>query len=115
MGAFASLLITDARSHGSYRLRFSSLVSKMLDGVDYVYLHKDEKRGFILVTPIREKWREDDPSAFHLHTNGNAKYISMNRLLLHEGFLRKEMFGKRYKVKYDRYGRLYIFLNEVVK
>ena len=113
---YASLLIVDTKSNESYRIRFTAFVTeKMLNGIKYVYLHKTDNH--IIVTPLSDEWKaEQNPYAIPIHRidRGKAAAISLNNLVKNERWLPKGFFGKRYKVKRDKKGKIYICLKEEV-
>lgn len=113
--AFVRFTMSDTNASEIYRMRFSKVVSeKMLGGIEFVHLHKTD--NYIIVTPITEAWKADgDNSAIPLvRKSDGSVLITLNRLVKREAFLHKGLFGHRYKVKRDRYGRIYVCLNEVV-
>lgn len=112
---YASLLNADANNE-LYRIRFTVMVSeKLLKGINYVHLQKTD--SYIIVTPLTAEWKTDgNPFSVPVYRNKDRSVcISLTKLVKHEGFVRKSLFGKRYKVKRDKKGKIYICLKEVVE
>ena len=96
-------------SNENYRIRFSRLASVLFDGVEWVKISKT--MDYIVLTPLQAR----EQYAFHVCRDPyNAAWISFVYLVRREGEVSKTLFGKRYKVKRDKKGRIYICLNEVV-
>ncbi len=112
---FASLLFVNGKNFDSYKLRFTTMVSRYLDGVNYVRLYKTGNH--LIVEPLTQDWKaEGSKAAFPVcrESKTGAVMIQLTDLVHNERFLRKELFGKRYKVRKDKKGRLYVCLNEEV-
>ena len=116
--AWASMLKTETNDSTLYRIRFNRLTSKLLDGIEWVYVTKTEK--YLVFTPV------DNPEIKASHmvhvshkfdSGHNIAEISMNRIVLHEGIVSRSFFGKmmRYKVKRGKDGKVFIGLTEVAQ
>ncbi len=109
--AWASLCITNTDNSTYYRIRFNRLAGKLLDGTRYVVLSKTVDGNYLVISPIDHAENGSltvtrDPYGFcWLHITS----------LVTGGNLPKRLFRKRYKVKRDKAGRIYVCLKEVVK
>ena len=120
--AWCSLLCTSTNRNTLYRLRFNQVSSVLLGGVDYAYVQKTPK--YLVLFPADEK---TDPlktnNRVHIvhkderNINRPVVEVCLNRIVLHEGLLSSDYFGskKRYKVKRDKHGNVYICLQEVAE
>ena len=109
--AWASLLKVDTSDTEAYKVRFNALTSRLLDNVSRVKVYAN--RRYVVFEPTTEVSKE----TFGVFRDGgrNAYCVSLNRLVNQERVLSKERFGKRYKVKKDQKGRIYICLTEEVE
>lgn len=109
--AYVSFLCSKGNVYDNYLMRFNQLASVLLDGVDWVTMRKSDKY-IILDTALEDA---ENPEVYHVwHDPRNAALISLSSLVKKEGAIGKSMFGKRYKVKRDRQGRVYICVKEIV-
>lgn len=109
--AWASLCVTNTDNSTYYRIRFNRTAGKLLDGVRWVVLSKTADGAYIIVSPIDHQ--ENGSLTVTRDTYGFAWLHTTS--LVTGGNLPKRLFGKRYKVKRDAKGRIYICLKEVVK
>ena len=107
LAAFATFVKTDTDNSRNYRIRINVLASRLLNGAKYVRILKSEKH--IIIEPVKT-----EVDAHRVGWRDGAATISLNRSVFHHGFLRPEIFGKRYRVKRDNQGRIYICLQEEI-
>ena len=109
MKAFATFTHGYNGTTESYRIRFNSVASVLLKDVNWAFLSKTG--DYIIVAPYR--WQENGTFGIY-HDNHNCAWLSANTIVKQNGSLSKSLFGKRYKVKRDKKGNVYICLNEEV-
>ena len=109
--AWASLCVTNTDNYTYYRIRFNRLAGSLLDNVRWVVLSKTADGAYIIVSPIDHQ--ENGSLTVTRDTYGFA-WLHITSLVT-GGNLPKRLFRKRYKVKRDKAGRIYVCLKEVVK
>ena len=115
--SWCSFIESDGQnSRHTYRIRFNRISSRLFCGCKYVYVRKS--KNHIIFTPVHDELDAEGRKGFlpvHYDTVGGA-IISANNAVNQQGFIPSRLFGtgKRYKVKKDKDGRIYICINEVV-
>lgn len=112
---YATLFKADVNRYTAFRIRFTTAVAPYLGSANYVYIAK--VRDYIVIWPVSADWKaEKNKHAFPVrrHKYGDA-VICVTRLVTQEGAIQPEVFGKRYKVKRDKSGKIYICLKEEVE
>ena len=113
--AWASFLLANNRDNDTYRVHFNQLASKLFDGCDYIQIRRTNR--VIVIQPLTDSEAESSEVVLPIHRDMyNTVYLTCNRLVKHEGFLRRAWFdGKRYAVKRGKDNNLvYIFMDEEV-
>ena len=112
--AWASFLVAHNRDNDVYRLHFNRIASKLFDGYNYIHIRRTNK--VIVIQPLTDSEAADSKVDLHIHRHEGTVYITCNRLVNNEGFLRRAWFdGKRYTVKRGKGNNLvYIFMDEEV-
>ena len=106
-------LCSYARSCGEYYIRLNNVAARLLGDKQWVRVGKTTDNKYIVITPVdngeemnmcrKVVTREKDRSAAHIFVSA---WVT-------NGFFDASWFGgKRYKIKKDRNGRIYICLNE---
>lgn len=94
-----------------YKIRFDKLSCVTLGDRTHAQLFKSN--DYILVKPVPVT-AGDSRNTFLVAKHRSNAVINVGRLVSN-GFLHDDMFRKKYVVKKDRKGNLYICLNEVVE
>ena len=114
MGAYAMLSATNTDNSVNYRLALNITASEALGGTTWVRLTKTP--NFIVITPLVIV---GDPGEVKNKTHvyySRGRYAQMGIMrMVSDGSIRKDLLGKRYKIKKDKEGKLYVCLNEEIK
>lgn len=114
MGAYGTLSATNTDNSVNYRLALNITASEALGGTTWVRLTKTH--NFIVITPLVIV---GDPAEVMHKTHvyySRGKYAQMGIMkMVSDGSIRKDLLGKRYKIKKDKDGKLYVCLNEEIK
>ena len=105
---FAALVTSNGDAHPSSYIRFNSVCNKYFKGVQYAYINKTSNGDFLVIRPATEKNRHT--STVVTDRSGGIK-LACDRII-RSGFISDRFFGKRYKVKKDGAGQLYVCLRE---
>ena len=112
---FAALRLTrvDKKDGGVRTIRFSKPASKKLVGAEYCRVRYTPE--YIVIEPIQAEWqREGDPSERKITWDDCECAIISITASRHSIYLPDKKFGKRYLVKKDKAGKLYVCLNQEV-
>lgn len=110
--AYATLMQHN-REEGPYnRIRFSQMASRLFDGYTHCDLFKTNDDKYIIVVPLKE-W-EKNPAKYKLSTDASGSVLIACKRLVTMNFFKKEWFGKSYKVKKSKDGKVVICLSEEV-
>ena len=114
MGAYGTLSATNTDKSVNYRLALNITASEALGGVEWVRLTKTP--NFIIIKPLVIV---GDPKEVVNKTHvcySRGRYAQMGIMrMVSDGSIRKDLLGKRYKIKKDKEGKLYVCLNEEIK
>ena len=97
---------------GWKRIRFSKAASQAFDGFSHCDISKTGDNKYIIFTPHHE-W-ENNPALCKLHVDTSGGVVIACKRHVVSGFFKAEWFGKSYKVKKMRDGRIVICLSEEV-
>lgn len=110
MPGIASLDIVNNRAKGPmFKIRFNKLAMDVLDGYTHVQMYKAKE--YILIKPVTTA---TDRNIYYINRHNSTASINVGRLVS-IGFFDRALFGKKYAVKKDRKGNLFICLNEEIK
>ena len=110
MPGIASLDIVNNRAKGPmFKIRFNKLAMDVLDGYTHVQMYKAKE--YILIKPVVTS---DERGTFLINRHNSTAAINVGRLVSN-GFFDRTLFGKKYAVKKDHKGNLYICLGEEIK
>ena len=108
---FASLLVSDKQAR-IYQVRFNEPCKKSFDGAKFCYVKATDNRKYIVFIPIREVMAEKTAMNSRIcYERGKAVRVSLNKYVSN-GMIKASAFGKRYKVKKDKRGWIYVCLQE---
>lgn len=110
MPATATLQATNTDKSVNYRLNLNIVASRVLDGVTYCEVIKTA--NFIVIKPMAD----DMKSPFKCTVcRVRGKYVGFSLMrFVGDGTIAKRYFKKKYKVKKDKHGWLYVCLNDEV-
>lgn len=115
MAAFATL---SARTNGSekyYTIRFNTVASRAMDGVEWMEVSKTKDGKYIIFTPSTEPLENMRRSMVRIERTSGCARIFCSWIVKHEQFFRADWFdSRRRKVKKDKKGNIYICLKEVI-
>ena len=107
---FYATLYENTNKSEVYRLYLSTDVMRLIPDVEWVQVMKNSN-GYLVLKPVDN----GTPGGKHLlyRQQGRFGQISLNKVVS-SGLLPKRFFGKRYKVKRDKGGNIYVCLNEPI-
>ena len=112
MPGYCSFDKYETKNRGTvYKLRFDKLSCVTLGDKTHAQLYKSN--DYILVKPVHMT-AGDARNTFLVSKHKSNAIVNVGRLVTN-GFFHKDLFGRKYVVKKDRKGNLYICLNEVVE
>ena len=113
--AYCSFLETDTDRTNMYRLRFNAIASKAMR--DWLGAYISKTQDYVILTPITSatEMLENKKAFTFYRKRENELFITVSALVNSNGYLSKRLFGKRYRIKRDGKGRIYICLNEEVE
>lgn len=114
---FASLQNFGNNGFPYYRIRFSVAASRVLDGYKHCTIQRTESGSHIVITPLSivSKDTRDYYHIFAIHIDQEgAAIINCGKIVTKEPVLRPAWFGKKYRIKKDAEGKIYICLREEV-
>ena len=102
----------ETKSRGTvYKIRFDRISMAFLGDNNYIQLFKNTE--YVMVKPAQLSPGSKN-NTFLVNRNRSQGSVNVGRLVS-TGFLHKDLFGKKYKVRKDREGNLYICLMEEIK
>lgn len=105
--------IQHSREEDPYnRIRFSKAASKAFLGYTHCDISKTGDDKYIVFT-LHTEW-EKNPALAKLHFDESQSVVIACKRLVTMGFLKPEWFGKSYKVKKTKDGKIVICLSEEV-
>ena len=108
---FAALVMSHGRTQDTYYIRFNAACGKMFDGARYCFISRTEDMGYLIIRVSKtQTTRTKHTSVISRDKSGGTKLACAR--LVNSGFLPERIFGKRYKVKKDKDGNLYVCLRE---
>ena len=107
---YYATLYENANKTDNYRLYLSADVMRHIPNVEWVKVVKHLDK--LVIIPVDA----DTPDKKHLlyRQNGRFGQISLNKFVS-GGILPKRFFGRRYKIKKDKSGNLYVCLDEPIE
>lgn len=111
---YAFLGIGKGGDHDNYYLRFSPMCVKSFGSNNRARVMKSTDGGYIVIEPYQEYDNRREMWTRGVKYQGSAVFIYVTGFV-NSGFLNAELFGtgKKYKVKKDSKGRIYVCLNDV--
>lgn len=94
-----------------YKIRFDRLSCATIGDRTHAQIFKSA--DYILIKPVSQM-AGDERNTFLLSKHGSNAVINVGRLVS-SGFLHSDMFRKKYVVKRDKKGNLFVCLKEVVE
>ena len=108
---FAALVMSHGRTQDSFYIRFNAACGKMFDGARYCFISRTEDMGYLIIKVSKTQvTRTKHTSVISRDKSGGTKLACAR--LVNSGFLPERIFGRRYKVKKDAKGNLYVCLRE---
>lgn len=108
---FASLVMSHGKTQDSYYIRFNAACGKMFDGARYCFINKTSNMSHLIIRVSKtQTTRTKQTSIISRDKSGGTKLACAR--LVNSGFLPERIFGRRYKVKKDAKGNLYVCLLE---
>lgn len=110
MAFYATLYFNEGGKSDSYQIYLSQSVMEHFNDTGWANVYANTTHVVIKASD------STDPTARRLVPTGHrsGRTVSVNRLVS-DGILPKRYFGKRYKVKKDKQGNLYVCLQEPIE
>lgn len=114
MFPYCSAIETRNKTGEWYYLRLNSACAKAFNGATYVHIGKTVDGRFIVIEPILDPGakRTKNTSKVIVEPSGAIR-LACTRFVSSR-FFPEYIFGKRYRVKKDKAGKIYICLQEEV-
>ena len=111
---YAALVASHGNTQDSYYIRFNAVCGKMFDGAKFCFVTRTSDLAYIIIKISKTQMtRTKETSAVYRDKSGGTRLPCMR--LVQSKLLPERIFGRKYRVKKDSKGNLYICLREPIE